>query len=244
MSEDVTNTGAQSQQMEGDAPVEESMSAELTLAGENLAPVKKKKKKKKNKKDKKPTGLGTSRGIETMFRSSYRTNMDLSGLADAKANIMISINGIIISIILASISPKIDANPWLLIPTAVLLLTCLASMALAVLAARPRVSSNIIDLEDVRRNRKNILFFGNFVSMPEDDFVIGMKELLQNTDNLYVNMIRDIYGLGSVLMKKFSLLRRSYNVFMFGLIVGVLLFIGVYAWVVIELNGIEGAMPP
>ena len=201
------------------------------------------KKKKKNKKDKKKGELGSSRGIETMFRTSYRTNMDLSSLADAKANIMISINGIIISIILASISPKIDTNPWLLIPTAVLLLSCLTSIVYAVLSARPRVSSRIISLEDVRRNNANLLFFGNFVSMPESDFIVGMKELLQNTDALYVNMIRDIYGLGTVLEKKFNLLRKSYNVFMFGLMAGVVLFIGVYAWVVITQTGLSSAMP-
>ena len=69
------------------------------------------KRKKKAKKGKAAGGLGSSRGVETMFRTSYRTHVDLSHLADNKANIMISINGIIISILLASISPKIDANP-------------------------------------------------------------------------------------------------------------------------------------
>ena len=59
---------------------------------------------KKGKKDK-GGSLGTSRGIETLFKTQYRVNMDLSALADTKSNIMISINGIIISIILASISP-------------------------------------------------------------------------------------------------------------------------------------------
>lgn len=242
MAEEINPTGDElavsEQSSAGPTPITseaEAMAAVAVVAGE------KKKKKKKKKAD---GGLGSSRGIETMFRTSYRTNMDLSGLADAKANIMISINGIIISIIIASISPKIDANPWLLIPSAVLLLSCLASMALAVLAARPRVSSQYISLDDVRRNQKNILFFGNFVSMPEDDFVIGMKELLQNTDSLYVNMMRDIYGLGTVLKKKFSLLRSSYNVFMFGLILGVLLFIGVYAWVVLAQAGPAGIVPP
>ena len=58
------------------------------------------------KKKKKKEGLGTSRGIETMFRTSYRTHVDLSSLADNKANIMIGINGIIMSILIASISPK------------------------------------------------------------------------------------------------------------------------------------------
>lgn len=195
------------------------------------------KKKKKKKKSPKKEGLGSSRGVETMFRTSYRTNMDLSALADAKANIMISINGIIISIIIASISPKIDSNPWLLIPTSVLLLSCMVSISMAVLAARPRLNSKFIDLESVRSNKANILFFGNFVNMREDDFIIGMKELVQDNDRLYVNMMRDIYGLGTVLEKKFRFLRTSYNVFMVGLIIGVILFIGIYAWVVLGTAG-------
>ncbi len=194
------------------------------------APATPKKKKKKKKKKTTPTGLGTSRGIETMFRTSYRVNMDLSSLADNKANIMISINGIILSIIIASISPKIDANPWLLIPASTLLLGCLVSLIYAVLSARPRVSSKHITLEDLRKNNANILFFGNFANMSEDQFVEGMVDLMKSSDLLYYNMIRDLYGLGSVLVRKYSLLRTSYTIFMIGLILGVLSFIFVFIW--------------
>lgn len=194
---------------------------------------KKKKKKKKDKKKAKDSSLGTSRGIETMFRTSYRVNMDLSALADTKSNIMISINGLIISIILGTIASKIDANPWLLIPTPVLLIGCLSSMIYAVLAARPRVNSDVITLEDVRLNKANILFFGNFVHLSSEEYIQGMTELMQNTDRLYYNMIRDIYGLGGVLQKKFRLLRLSYTIFMIALIVGVLAFILTFAWVVL-----------
>ncbi len=186
------------------------------------------------KKDKEPkSSLGTSRGIETMFRTSYRQHVDLSGLADNKANIMISINGIIISIIIASISPKIDTNPWLLIPTTALLLGCVISLVFAILSARPRVSSEHVTLEDVRNDRKNILFFGNFVNMKLDEYIQGMIELLENTNRLYHNMMRDIFGLGNVLQRKFYLLRISYNVFMVGLVLGVLLFIGVYVMIAV-----------
>ena len=93
------------------------------------------------------------RGVSDMFRTSYRTHIDLSGIADNKSNIMISINGIIISIVIASISPKIDSNPWLLIPTSILLITSLSSMVYAVLSARPRVSKEKVTLDDVRENR-------------------------------------------------------------------------------------------
>ena len=190
----------------------------------------------KKKKKKGAIGLGTTRGIETMFRTSYRVHMELSSLADAKANIMISINGLIISIIIASISPKIDTNPWLLIPTTVMLLGCLVSLVFAVLSARPRVSSDLISLKDVRSNKANILFFGHFTRLSEDDFVTGMTELLSNTTTLYQNMIRDIYSLGKVLTRKFELLRLSYTAFMIGLGSGILMFIFVYVWIVFSLD--------
>jgi hypothetical protein len=167
-----------------------------------------------------------------MFRTSYRTHIDMSSLADSKANIMISINGLIMSILSASISPKIDSNAWLLLPTSVLLVGCLVSMVYAVLAARPRVTNRQVSLEDVRRDRANILFFGNFVNMDEEDYAEGMKELLQNPESLYLNMIRDIYSLGRVLAQKFHYLRIAYAVFMVSLIVGVCFFLLVLMTVV------------
>ncbi len=168
------------------------------------------------------------RGISDMFRTSYRTHVELSAIADNKSNIMISINGIIISIIIASISPKIDANPWLLWPTSALLLSCLGSLIYAIRAARPRVSKEPVTLEDVRANRANILFFGNYHNMERPEFVEGIEELMVDEERLYDSMARDLYGLGSVLARKYELLRISYNIFMVGIILGVFLFLGVF----------------
>ncbi len=175
--------------------------------------------------------IGTNRGVETMLRSSYRVQMDLTGLADNKANIMISINGIIISIIIASVAPKLDANPWLLIPTMIFLLGTLVSIVFAILAARPRVSSLPITLEDLKHSEGNILFFGNFANMSEADFVEGMLDLIQDKTVLYEAMIRNIHGLGTVLKKKFALLKVAYSTFMAALILGVFSYIFVFIWI-------------
>src|SRR5690606_36360620 len=51
-------------------------------------------KKSKDKKNKKKS----ERGVETMFRVTSTNHLELSALADNKANIMISVNSIIISI--------------------------------------------------------------------------------------------------------------------------------------------------
>ncbi|MEJ8568005.1 Pycsar system effector family protein [Elongatibacter sediminis] len=180
-------------------------------------------------KPKKPPG--TARGIETMFRSAYRVQMELTSLADNKANMMISINGIIMSIIIASVAPKLDANPWLLLPTALLLVGSMISIVFAILAARPRVSHLPISLEDLRHSEGNILFFGNFANMSEDDFTRGMEDLMADKTLVYDTMIRNIHGLGGVLNQKFALLRYAYTSFMFALIFGVTSFLGVFVWV-------------
>ena len=201
-------------------------------------------KKKKNKK--KDSGLGSSRGIETMFRTSYRVHQDLVGLADTKANIMISVNGLIISIILAAVSPRIGGLPLLVLPTSILLVGCVIALVYAVLAARPRVSNTPLTLDDIARNDANILFFGNFVNLSEAEFVEGMRDLMLTQDHLYVNMVRDLYGLGQVLKTKFQLLRISYTVFMFALVVGVGLFVVVFALdatIARDLLDPQGALP-
>ena len=220
------------------------------VAGERAAPVqadanghggKKKKKKAEaamtdvasapmSKADQALADLGTKRGIETLFRTNYRVNMDLTSLADAKANIMISINGLIVSILIASIAPGIEKNPWLLIPTSLFLVGCLGSLIFAVLAARPRVTSHVVTKESAIRNRTNVLFFGNFHHMPQEDYVYVMKEVVQDPTQIYEMMIKDIYGVGSVLQQKYQMIRRSYTIFLGALVVGVVGFIGVFAY--------------
>ena len=200
----------------------------------------------KKKHKKKDGALGSSRGIETMFRTSYRVHQDLVSLADTKANIMISVNGLIISIILAAVSPRIGGLPLLVLPTSILLVGCVTALVYAVLAARPRVSNTPLTLDDIAQNDANILFFGNFVNLSEAEFVEGMSDLMMTQDHLYVNMVRDLYGLGQVLKTKFQLLRISYTVFMFALVVGVGLFVVVFALdatIASDLLDPQGALP-
>lgn len=177
----------------------------------------------KPKKAKKRKEAG--RGVETMFRTSYGMHVDMSALADSKANIMISINGLMISIILAAISPKIETHPWLLLPTAVVLLGCLVSLTFAILAARPRINAAPAGQP---RGPANLMFFGSFVSLSAAEYERGVTELMEDPQRLYQSMARDIFGLGKVLERKFNLLRSAYTVFLVSLVSGVLLYLIVY----------------
>ena len=164
------------------------------------------------------------RGVETMFRSSYRNHITLSSIADAKANIMISINAILMSIIISYVGSRIGTQPWMLVPSVSLLITSLAAIIFAILSARPNVTSEQPTLEEVREKRANLLFFGNFVQMPREEFLEGIHELMRESEMVYDQMALDLYGLGQVLQKKYRLLWISYTIFMAGLAVTVLLF--------------------
>jgi len=165
-----------------------------------------------------------SRGVETMFRSAYRTHINLSSIADSKANIMISINAILMSIIISFVGARLASDPWLLVPSATLLVTSLVAIIFAILSARPKVSSEEPNIEEVRKRKANILFFGNFAKMDREEFLEAMRELMRDSDILYDEMALDLYGLGQVLQKKYRLLWISYTVFMAGLALSVVLF--------------------
>ncbi|ELR69964.1 Metal-dependent phosphohydrolase [Fulvivirga imtechensis AK7] len=178
--------------------------------------------KKKIEKDK---VMKPDRGIETMFRITSKNHLTLSGMADNKANIMISINSIILSVLVSVLFRKFEDYPNLIIPGMLLVIVCLTTIVFAVLATRPNISSGTFTREDILERKTNLLFFGNFHNMELDNYMWGMKEMMKDADFLYGSMIKDIYFLGIVLGKKYRMLRKSYNVFMYGFIVSILAFV-------------------
>lgn len=167
----------------------------------------------------------SDRGVETMFRVTLRNHNNLSRIADNKANIMLSINAIMLSIIISSLVPKISVNTELLIPTIILILVCLVSIILATLSTRPKITSAKYSDEKFLQRRFNILFFGNFYQMPLEKFEWGIKNLMHDEELLYSSLSKDLYYLGLVLAKKYKYLNICYNTFMVGLFIAAAAFI-------------------
>jgi len=180
----------------------------------------------------KRTGKEFGRGIDTLYRTSYRNHINLSSIADGKANMMISINTIILSAIVTlmatgmSFSGAFSIEEFqFMVPIIILLVTVLISAIFAVLSARPKVTENSITSEDILSRKKSVLFFGNFITMRKQEFVESLDMLKRNQALLYDNMAIDMYFLGHVLDRKYRLIKHSYNIFMGGLILCVLSFI-------------------
>ncbi|MFA7288306.1 MAG: Pycsar system effector family protein [Melioribacteraceae bacterium] len=177
-----------------------------------------------NIKDKKGLGKGAERGVETMFRNVMRTHVEFSGMADNKANIMISVNTLVLTVIFAIMVRKLDTNPHLIIPTLLLIGFCLIALIFAVMVTRPNVTEGTFTKDDIHKKKANLLFFGNFFNMKLVDFEWGMLEMINDRNYLYSTMIKDFYYLGQVLGRKYKYLRICYNVFIFGFIISVIAY--------------------
>ena len=181
----------------------------------------------RRKQDSKNSSNKLGRGVETMFRVTLKNHIELSAIADTKANILLSVNAIIISVALSNLVPKLDSvsNSFLVWPTLVLMLFSVASVVLSVLSTRPNISSVNVTKEMIMSKQTNILFFGNFHKMGLKDFEWGIDYLMENQDVLYNSLTKDLYYLGLVLERKYRLLRITYTVFMFGIVISAFSFI-------------------
>lgn len=167
------------------------------------------------------------RGIETMFRVALNNHIRLSEIADSKANILLSVNAIIISIALSTLIPKLDStsNAHLVLPTLIMILFSVVSIIFAIMSTRPKVTSGTFTRKDIEDQSVNLLFFGNFYKMPYDDYLYGLHKVMESREFLYDTLIKDLYHLGLVLNKKYKWLRITYTVFMAGIILSVITFV-------------------
>ncbi|MDX1940168.1 MAG: DUF5706 domain-containing protein [Saprospiraceae bacterium] len=167
------------------------------------------------------------RAVQTFFRANYRNHINLSAIADNKANIMISVNSILISVLISILSYRnmAETQPQVVLPVIIFLVTGLASLIFAVLSARPKVTTLNHPQMSKEEKRRNIVFFGNFVALDLDEYEEAMDAMFRDGELMYGNLVRDLYYLGKVLDKKYRYLTVSYNIFMIGFVATVTTFI-------------------
>ena len=166
----------------------------------------------------------TTKGIQTMLRLTSENHMKLSDMADGKANILISVNSIIISVILTVLLRRLQIDTYLTIPTVIFLTFTLGTIIISILATRPKVTEGTFSDQDIIDKKTNLLFFGNFHKTSLENYEKAMQRMMNEPDYLYGSLVKDIYQQGVVLARKFKLIRLAYNVFMVGIIIAVFAF--------------------
>jgi pycsar effector protein len=155
-------------------------------------------------------GIKPRSSVDNLLRTVQQHHVQLSVMADMKANILITISSILLTIALARADDP-HLRPGLLTLAA----ACLISLVLAIIAVVPTFARG-----SSRSARPNLLFFGHFASMTEDEYFREMEETLSSDPHLYEVAVRDIHSLGVYLYrKKFRFLRFAYVALLFGFII-------------------------
>lgn len=219
----------------------------------------------KNKNNKKKK-IGSGKGVETLFRNAYRAELDLIALAATKANIMISLNGFIVSALMISGGFIYADSPIFLVPSTIFLFTSAASIYFALTAASPdaatihtRVFSWFKDFLIRKTNlssfrnyvkpsptfidgESNILIHDDRIKLSKAEYLERMHDLLSDQEQIYEKMSDQLYWLGTITSHKFRMLRASYTVFRWGIILSVLALLAVksYEYLLPSINDLRG----
>ncbi len=194
--------------------------------------------------------VGSKRGVETMFRNVFRAELDLITLAATKANIMISLNGFIVSALMISGAFIYASSPVFLVPASVFMFTAAVSIVFALLAASPeradmpgalyRWIKDVIRrrarLSDFRNrvihqkerfvnDEANVLIYKDRAKLSREEYWNLMEKLIEDRPQIYKKMSDQLYWLGLITNKKFYYLNISYFIFRWGLLASVLAFV-------------------
>ena len=168
--------------------------------------------------------INGNKSAQMMFKTALRNHIDLTSIADNKANIMLSINALIITISLPLLASSISDDAKMIFPTFILLTTCVASIIYATLATRPIQTKGLTSIERIQGGPTNLFFYGNFYKMKFGDYKAGIRMILEDDAKLDDSIISDLYYLGKALGNKFTQLRVCYLIFMVGTTLTVLAF--------------------
>lgn len=191
--------------------------------------------------------LGTSKAVETMFRNALRTELDLIALAATKANIMISLNGVIISALMISGAFIFVSSAVFLVPAGMFMFTAAASIFFAILAAAPEKANYFSGFfawgkawfkkEASRQDLSEYLFKANQfggddkvnllinkdrMRLTREEYWRQMQELMRDRDETYHSMSDQLYWLGQIAARNFKMLSISYSLFRWGMLISVL----------------------
>ena len=135
--------------------------------------------------------------VDNILRVNHGNQMRLGLMADAKANIMITVTSIVFSVTVANLDNA--AIRWPLLGFA---FGCFLALLFAIFAIIPNTHLDIHEYKE------------------------DYAKILMTDDNVYDSMAGDIFGQGKILaLKKYKYLKWSYNSFLVGMSSAIIIFV-------------------
>jgi len=155
------------------------------------------------------------RSMDNMFRIVLNNHLQLSAMADAKANMIITVCALMVTLSIGNIG-----DPSLLPAILCIGVTCILSILFAVYATLPKLPPKITGKVNPRSPNFNLIFFGFFTQLDFQTYLREMEQVMNDREIVYEFLAKDLYDLGKVLSnKKYRFVRISYIIFMIGLVI-------------------------
>ena len=158
-----------------------------------------------------------------IIRTTQRNNIDLTHIADNKANVLLSLNAIMLSFLLPLVLANTDeiVEHYLYVPLLILAATCFATIYISTIVLKPS------DFDKFRKqlgedSQFSPFFFGNFYKMEMNEFFDHLDDSLSDSELLKVHIAQDLYYVGHRLGVKMSRIRLAFDIFIFGLFTTIL----------------------
>ena len=149
-----------------------------------------------------------------LVRTTQLAQLQLSAMADHKASILMGATFVIFTITLGQARGAAVPLPLLILGG-----SAFFSAIFAVAAVLPATRTS-------RESPLNLLFFGSFTQLGEEEYLEKLTERLRIEDSIYRTMGRDIYQNGLVLArKKYRFLGYAYRIVLVGLTASFIAFI-------------------
>lgn len=157
-----------------------------------------------------------ARGVQTLFRTLSKNHYNLLKMVDNKARIILTVNSIITSLLLAvhfvdTCSKTLTINTG----TKILVVSSMLSMVFALFGMLPH---RYLGRNYKKSGYKGTLYAESFSKQTLSEFKQEFERIMHTGNSIYDELINDIYFLGLVISKKQKLLLYSVMVFLLGLI--------------------------
>jgi hypothetical protein len=159
--------------------------------------------------------------LDYLLQETRRQLIDFSNMADTKANILLSVSSVLITLSLSRINDKAFT-------TSVLVLTVFMfiTITLALMTVSPSIDVSMSKKKSPDEEDFNLLFFGNYSHMSYDMYARHMEKILNDPDEAYEVQVHEIYHAGLYLKRtKYNYIKYGYMFFFIGMISSVTIFL-------------------
>ena len=172
--------------------------------------------------DEKKRTISFSKEAVNIIRTTQRNNIELTNIADNKANVLLSLNAIMVTFLLPLIGPNLRMiiDGYFYIPLIILATTCFTTIYISTRVLKPqRFQEFKAGMKEERSFSP--FFFGNFYKMEPEEFFEYLEENLSEKKMLKSHLAQDLYYLGKRLAAKMNYIRLAFNIFTIGLLLSI-----------------------